>query len=68
MMQQSVASLGKVPLPPPITAKGPATVPGVDQLTQVLGGDQATRGASYRGYVPVPRAGDVNDDGAAVEV
>ena len=65
-LQQSVESLGTIPKP--ITAAGPATVPGVDQLTQSLNGNQTTRGAAYRGYFYTPPVGSVNDDGDAVEV
>jgi hypothetical protein len=64
--QQSVASLGN--LTGPITADGPATVPGYLQLTQTINGSETTRGAFYRGYQYTPRAGEVNDDAPNVDV
>lgn len=64
--QQPVKSLGTIPKP--ITAAGPATVPGVDQLTQSLNGNQTTKGAAYRGFIFPPPLGTVNNDGAAVQL
>lgn len=49
-VQEPVAALGSIP--PPLTAAGPANVPGEDALAQSLVGPLETADAASRGLTP----------------